>query len=286
VWNLRSRYLVLYTFHRIAPLALHRLIRLKRMNPSITIVPCFGIRQRLYFPTFVDLQPAPAKFLNWTFLKSTHLYELSRAINEKVESVRRKAEIDVMRDTLHKIGMKLCCDFTPMGYFNQDLALLNWFQSEGRNLDFDFLVFFEYDMLATKTIESLYGKYTHYDAGFVGYRKVHPSWYWYKYPLRGKESILQWLKDRNLRPVLYRGLFAGHMVSREVLIKLERMRLPYGFCEMRWPSILNGLGFRCIRLNFPMVRHRPSISKSDIETRSTLGLFHPVYDDVASDVWC
>lgn len=274
-----SRYLVLYTFHRLTPLSLHRLILLKRMNPNVTIVPCLGIRQRIYSPTLVDLRPAPAKFLNWAFLRSNHLFELSRVLNESVESRRRRAEIDVARDALHRIGMKLYCDFTPMGYFNQDLAILNWFSSEGRNLDFDFLFFFEYDMFATRTIDSLYGRYTHCDAGFVNYGKARPSWYWYKNPPGARESILQWLKHRNLRPVLYRGLFSGHMVSRKVLRKLERMTLPYGFCETRLASVVTGLGFSCVRLDFPMVRYRPPLSKSDVKANSSLGLFHPVYDD-------
>jgi len=281
---LGSRYVVLYTFHRANPLSLHRLIRLQRVNPRVTVVPCLGIRQRIYLPALVDLQPAPAKFFNWAFLRSTHCLKLSRIINEKVESVRRKAEIGVVRDALHRISMKLYCDFTPMGYFNQDLAILNWFSSEGKNLDFDFLVFFEYDMFATKTIESLYGKYTHYDAGFVNYHEAHPSWYWYRNPPGAKKSIIGWLKQRNLSPILYGGLFPGHMVSHEVLTKLEKARLPYGFCEIRLPSVLTGLGFSCVSLDFPLVRYGVPLSKSDVEANSGLGLFHPVYDILMGNV--
>jgi len=276
---LKSRYVVLYTFHRVTPLSLHRLMRLKRMNSSVTVVPCLGIRQRAYSPTLIDLRPTPAKFFNWAFLGSTHLFELSRVINKKVESARRKAEVDAVRDALLRIGMNLYCDFTPMGYFNQDLAILNWFSSEGKNLDFDFLVFFEYDLFATRTIESLYSKYRHYDAGFVNYDEARPSWYWYRKPPGAKESILQWLKKRKLRPLLYAGLFPGHMISHNALTRLERMRLPYGFCEMRLPSVLTGLGFSCVRLDFPMVRYRPPLSESDVKANSDQGLFHPVYDD-------
>lgn len=269
---------MLYTFHRADPLSFHRLIRLQRMNPGVTVVPCLGIRQRIYLPTLLDLQPAPSIFFNWTFLRSTHCFELSRIVNEKVESVRRRPEIDVVRDALRKISMELYCDFTPMGYFNQDLAILNWFSSRGKNLDFDFLVFFEYDMFATKEIESLYGKYTHYDAGFVNYRKAPTSWYWYRNPPGAKKSVIRWLKQRNSSPILYGGLFPGHMVSQEVLKKLEKVRLPYGFCEIRLPSVLTGLGFSCARLDFPMVRYGVPLSKSDVEANLSLGLFHPVYN--------
>jgi len=93
-----------------------------------------------------------------------------------------------VREALRRIGMELYCDFTPMGYYNQDWAILNWFSSEGRNLDFDFLVFYEYDMFATRTIESLYGKYTHYDAGFVDYGEAPPAWYRYRNPPDAKKS--------------------------------------------------------------------------------------------------
>ena len=38
-----SRFLLLYSFHRVYALSLHRLMRLARMNPNVTIVPAFGI---------------------------------------------------------------------------------------------------------------------------------------------------------------------------------------------------------------------------------------------------
>jgi len=62
------------------------------------------------------------------------------------------------------------------------------------------------------------------------------------------------------------------------------VKLPYAFCEMRLPSVLTGLGFSCARLDFPMVRYRPPLSKSDIETNPSFGLFHPVYDDFDFDL--
>jgi hypothetical protein len=279
-----TRFIALYAFHELSSLSLHRLRNLKKMNPNVTFIPFFGIRQKIYFPTLIDLKYPSIKILNLSFLKFKSIYKLSYIVNKNVESFRRKKEINFICNTLQSFGANLYCDYTPMGYFNQDLAILNWFSSEGKNLDFDFLIFFEYDMFATKTIESLYSKYTNYDAGFVNYGEAKSPWYWYGNPPGARESILQWLENRGLRPRLYRGLFAGHMVSREVLMCLKKTSLPHGFCEMRWPSVITGMGFQCANLDFPMVRYGNLISKSDIIANRRLGLFHPVYENLEGAV--
>jgi hypothetical protein len=277
---LKTRYLVMYNFHFITIRTLHRLERLKRMNPNVTFVPCFGIKQRIYLPAFLGMQFIPIKFLNWSFLRWTPTFELSKTLNIKVESARRKTEIDALRDYLKRRGMNLHCDFTPMGYYNLDIVILNWFLSEGKNFDFDFLIFFEHDMFATKSIKNLYSKYERYDACFVNYWEAHPSWYWYRYPPGGRQSVRLWLNNRKLNGPLYSCMFCGNMISREVLTKIDKTQLPYGHCEMRWPSIIKNLGFSCARLDFPMVRYRPPLSKSYIKANWKYGLFHPVYDDI------
>lgn len=255
-------------------------MRLKTLNPDSIIVPCFGIRQKIYIPSLLDLKHTRLTFFNWFCLKFHTIYEFSRIINEKVESTRRKTEINFLKDYLCRKGFNLYCDFTPMGYYNMDLSILNWFSSQGKNLDFDFLIFYEYDIFSSKSIKKLYEKYTKYDAGFVHYAKATPAWYWYRHPIGGNESIRRWLKKNGQNITLYRCLFASNIVSREVLTKLETMRLPYGYCEMRWPSIITNLGFSCTNLDFPMVRYEPSLSKSEIELNWMNGLFHPVYENI------
>lgn len=270
---------MLYVFHKFNSLVSNRLKRLRCMNPDVIFIPFLGIQQRIYFPTLVNLPWAPTKILNLTFLKFSHILELSKIINKNLESIRQKNAINAVREALHREG-NLYCDFTPMGYFNQDLAILSWFSSEGVNLDFDHLIFYEYDMFTTKPIEKLYSEYASYDAGFVNYGEVTPSWYWYANPPGAKESILRWLKNHKLKPQLYKGLFAGHIVSRRVLKCLEKTPLPFGFCELRWPSIISGLGFRCVQLSFPMVRYGEPVKKSEIIKNERLGIFHPVYENL------
>jgi len=273
-----TRYLVLHSFHKFSQLSMHRLQRLKKMNPHTTIVPFFGVPQRIFFPIIVELPSA--RFLNWTFLRFNHLCEFSLAINKIVESFRRKTEFDIARGVTHKNGLNLFLDFTPMGYFNLDLAIMRWFSSKGKDFDFDFIVFFEYDMFATKTIESLYERYTVYDAAFINYCEAPSSWYWYRNPRGALESVRSWLKDRGLNATLYACLFCGNIVSRQVLEKLEKMQLPYSHCEMRWPTIITNLGFSCGRLDFPMAdRYKRPVSRSFIEKNPSYGIFHPVYED-------
>jgi hypothetical protein len=277
-----SRYIIFYSFHRIDKLSLHRLMRLKRMNPNITIVPRFGISQSMYFPTFIRSDRRNFSFsvdeqiLTW--LRPDSFFKLNRFLAEKVESVHRRTEIDALSGLLRKAGMKLYCDFTPMAWYNMDLGILNWFLSEGKNYDFEFLVYFEYDMYQTRTIEQLYDKYVQYNAGFVDYSKARSDWLWTHRPVGSRGSVFRWFQKRNKVPVRYKGFFPGCLISRKALAQLAELRLPFAICELRLPTVLSGLGFSCVRLDFPMVSLRP-LSKVDVEANSDYGLFHTVYED-------
>lgn len=269
---------MIYAFHRITPLSLKRLKYLKIINPNLAIIPLFGVRQRICFPTLINLRKAG--ILNLTFLGFKTVYDFSQIINKRFESIFRRSEIEALREIILRMGLSLYCDYTPMGYYNLDLVILNWFSSMGKNIDFDFLIFFEHDMFATKSLESLYNEYVDYDAGFVNYEKPNPLWKWYNRPPGARRALMEWLRKRGLKPVFYRGLFAGHMVSRRVLEGLSGTRLPYGFCEMRWPTILTSMGFKCVRLNFPMIRYGIPVRRDDIIANKDLGIFHPVYEDI------
>jgi len=81
-------------------------------------------------------------------------------------------------------------------------------------------------MFTTKPLENLYNEYTNYDAGFVNYGRPDLSWKWYNKPPGARKTLIEWLRRQGLKPLLYRGLFAGHMVSRKVLESLYKVRLP------------------------------------------------------------
>jgi len=264
------RFLVLYTFHRVDALSLHRLMRLARMNPNVTVVPALGI----------GFKKPPLKTLIY---RSSGYSTLLNIVCEKIERIRRKAEIDALKDYLEKRGFLLHCDSTTLGMDNQDLAIVNWFLSQGEKYDFDFLIYFEYDMFTTKTIESLYEAYSKFDAGFVDYREASPFWDNYDRPRGARRSVVQWLKHQGSLPITYAGFFPGNMISRKALACLSKLDFPIGYCEMRLPSILTGLGFSCTNLDFPMVKwtfnKNEAFSKNDVEKRPDYGIFHPVYDD-------
>jgi len=240
------------------------------MNPNLTVVPAFGIGLK---------NPHPTTLVS----RSSGYRKLMKIISEKIMLARRKAEIDMLEDYLRKRGFLLYCDSTPEGKSNQDLAIVNWFLTQGKRYDFDFLIYFEYDMFTTKTIESLYEVYTHFDAGFVDYREAHPSWYHYNHPPIFRRSIVQWLNHQGSLPTTYAGFFPGNMISHKALACLSKLDFPIGYCEMRLPSVLTGLGFSCVNLDFPMVKFaynkNEGFSKTDIEKRPDYGIFHPVYDD-------
>lgn len=265
-----SHFLVLYTFHRIDALSLHRLMRLARMNPDVTIVPVYGI----------GFKRSPLRTL---VSRSTGYRKLVNIISEKMEYTRRKLEINALDDYLKKRGFSLHCDFTPEGMDNQDLAIVNWYLTQGKKYDFEFLIYFEYDIFTTKTIESLYDVYSSFDAGFVKYRQADPSWAHYDHPWGAVRSVVQWLEHQGSSPIPYAGFFPGNMISRKALACLSKASFPNAYCEMRLPSVLTGLGFSCASLDFPMVKYAESkdegFSKTDIKERPDYGIFHPVYDD-------
>ncbi|MFX1487232.1 MAG: hypothetical protein ACFFBS_09100, partial [Promethearchaeota archaeon] len=203
-----------------------------------------------------------------------------RNFNKKIGSIQPRGEVGLLYEVLRKKGLELYCDFTPLGYFHQDLAILKWFSDQGEKIDFDFLIFYEYDMLTTKPISELYGKYTSYDASFATYHKPSLSWYWYKRPLGSLKSMHEWLRKYGQDLTLYAGLFAGHMVSRKVLTKLKEMKLPFAFCEMRWPTVITQLGYSCKNLDFPMMGYGNPKSSNMIKKNVNLGIFHPIRGDV------
>lgn len=277
-----NRYVLLYTFNRTDKTSLHRLIRLQKMNPKVTIVPVFGIAQTITFP----IPKLPKRYrdgFNWEVCKSKKLFTVTKAINMSVESFRRRSELEETRKFMQKLGLDLYCDFTPIGKINQDLAIINWFRQQGKNLDFDFMVYFEYDMYTTRTIDDLYAPYLGYDAGFVGYRMAEPSWMWYDLPSGANRSVCKWLKKHGAKPIVYRSFFPGHFLSRRVLQKLVLQRdFPNAFNEMRSSSVVTGLGFRVARLDFPMVNvtvEAGGVSEAEIKANSKFGIFHPVYGD-------
>ncbi len=274
-----SRYLVLYTFHRSDKTSLHRLMRLRRMNPEVTIIPVFGVAQRISLPTL----KFPKRYqdnLDWITCKSNSLFRATRVVNKTVESFRRKSQLKATADFLERLNLKLYCDFTPVGKLNQDLAIIRWFVTEGKNYDFDHMVYFEYDMFATQTIEHLYSPYSGFDAGFMGYRKATPSWLWYYRPPGGGQSVSKWLQEHHMQPTVYGSFFPGHFLSRKVLEKLAELRLPWAYCEMRLPTVVSALGFSVARLDFPKIQATAvGIPEAEIKANLEFGLFHPVYGD-------
>jgi len=252
------------------------------MNPEVTIVPVFGVSQTITLP----IPKLPKRYrdaFNWEACKSHFLFEATKAVNKPVESFRRRSELRATSVFVRKLGLDLYLDFTPIGKINQDLAIINWFRQQGRKSDFDFLVYFEYDMLATRPIRELYSPYLGYDAGFVGYRVSEPSWTWYDLPSGAKNSVEKWLQKHRFPSVIYRSFFPGHFLSRGVLERLAKEnRFPNAFNEMRLASVVTGLGFRVSRLDFPAVHvtiEAEGISESEIRENSRLGVFHPVYGD-------
>ena len=134
------RYLLYYTFHRADAVSLHRLIRLKNMNPDATVVPVFGVAQTISFP----IPKLPKRYkdnFDWVASRSNKLLKVTRAIDTSVETFRRRSELQSIAALLQKSELSMYCDFTPVGKINQDLVIINWFARQGKNYDFDILIY-------------------------------------------------------------------------------------------------------------------------------------------------
>jgi hypothetical protein len=289
---------VLYGFpEHDVEMAMLRLQRLSALNPRVTFFPMFGPRQLFYFPMIVDryMFGSNVKFwgrplwghishqTNWLASSVPGIFQLSRAINEKIITFAKSNKIAELRARTAHMGLQpLHVDFTPIALWNLDHSIVEWFNNSGKEFDFDYLIFYESDIFTTKPLAELYERYTNLcDAAFIKFGTAPRHWRFYNFPLGSRKATVRWLKQRTLPTTLYCSLFAGALLSRRCFEKLKKLRIdlsgaPYAQNEIRLPTILVALGFRVIKLNFPFVRYRPEWTQNEIFANQDAGIFHPV----------
>ncbi len=275
-------------------MAMLRLRRLRVMNPDVLFIPAVGTRQLLYLPMIVDenmfgstgslrLIGPVAHSINSMVLGAPGVFKLSNIINEKVVNLTgHNKQIELHYKTKQECPQTLYADYTPLLLWNLDYVIMRWFNTLGKQLDFDYLIFYEFDIFTTKPLEEIYGNYAKsYDACFVDYSEATPNWYFYNFPPKCSQVMKRWLKRRRLSTNLYRSIFSGNLLSRSVLEKLRELDQTssaefYCQSEMRLPTVLTNLGFKVSKLNFPFFRYRPIWSEEDICSNEKAGIFHPV----------
>jgi hypothetical protein len=291
-----SKFAAFYMFSYVdSRNALQRLRRLRAINPDVDFVPVVGVRQLFYLPMVVDanmfgsstralrLIGPPSHLINSIALSMPGVFRLSNAINKKVGALAsRNRLIELCNKVQHEGLRTLHADFTPMVLYNGDHAIMNWFNTLGKLLDFDYLVFYEFDIYTTKPLDAIYGRYAKsYDACFKEYGKATQNWHFFNYPPGCNRETRKWLRKRKLPTTLYRSIFAGSMISRSALERLRELKIDFSgepFCtaEMRLPTVLTALGFRCGKLKLPFYRYRPIWSEEEIRSVEDGDFFHPV----------
>lgn len=290
-----TKFAAFYMFvESFSSIALQRLRRLRAMNPSVTFIPVVGLRQFMYLPMIVDANMfgstrtlrfiGPVSHLiNSVTLSTSSTFRLSLAINKKIAAFTGHSRLTDLHNRVQSEGLQtLHADFTPMAYWNGDHAIMHWFNIYGKMLDFDYLIFYEPDIYTTKPLETVYGEYAEsYDACFKDYGEATQSWYFFNYPPGSNRATKRWLRQRKLPERLYRCIFGGNLVSRRALEKLEKLKIdfsgtPYCVAEMRLPTVLTAIGFRCGKLDFPFCRYRPMWSEEEIQSNEDAGIFHPL----------
>ena len=289
------RFAIFYMFSEAtSSMALKRLRRLRALNPDAIIIPVVGMRQYLYFPCIVDeLTLGPTRrlpligpvshLINSVFQSVSGVFKIAKEINNRVGAFIGNSKLAELSNKARREGIQtIYADFTPMVYFNGDAAIMNWYKTAGKKLTFDYLIFYEFDIYTTKSLRQIYEPYAKsYDACFNDYKIATPSWHFYSYPPGCNLATRKWLKKRKLKTNLFRSLFGGCLISRAILEKLSDLNIdfsgePYCVAEMRFPTVITNLGFRCGKLDFPMCRFRPIWTETDIYGNENGAIFHPV----------
>jgi hypothetical protein len=274
--------------------ALLRLRRLRVMNPDAIFIPVVGIRQFIYFPGIFDefmlgpmqkvrLIGPTSHLINSIFQSVPGVYKLAKKINFKVGALTGNSRLTELRNIAERENIQtIHADYTPMVYFNGDAAIMNWYNTIGKTMSFEYLIFYEFDMYTTKSFEQIYEPYLKlFDACFKDYEKATDNWYFYNYPPRCSSATRNWLRKRKLKTNLFRSLFGGCLISHSILKELSELNIdfsgePYCFAEMRFPTIITNLGFKCGKLDFPTCRFRPIWQEKEIYENRDAGIFHPV----------
>ena len=296
------KFAVLYTFpEHVFGMAMQRLQRLIDMNPKVTFFPVVGSRQLFYFPMIIDKYMFGSKPNRFPLINTFHIinsialsapgaFQLSRAIN-KILNLVRKHTLTKISDRTNIMRLQtLYIDPTPMALWNLDHTLMEWFNRLGKQHDFDYLICYESDIFTTKPLTVIYDKYTKlFDACFVDFEMATQNWWVYNFPPGSRRATVRWLRQRMLPTTVYRSMFAGTLISRCCLERLKQLRIdfsgaPYCQNEMRLPTLLSALGFRCGKLDFPYVRYRPEWSMNEIYAKKEEGIFHPVKRLVSDEI--
>ena len=275
-------------------MAIPRLKRLAIMNPNVTFFPLIGPKQAVYFPMIIDkfiygstrripLLGQISHIINLSALSTSGGFKLSKVLNKKTLTIVKNKKLNEMDERINRLGLHPShIDYTPIAYWNLDHSIMSWFNSLGRKFDFEYVIFYESDIFTTKPLDLMYRKYTKtYDACFADFQAATNNWYFYNFPIGSRKATIRWLNQRKASTKLFRSIFAGALISRRCLERLRELKIdfsgsPYCQNEMRLPTVLLALGFKCGRLDFPFVRYRPELSWDEIISNQDSGIFHPV----------
>jgi hypothetical protein len=289
------KFAVFYMFSEAtSSMALQRLRRLRAINPDVTFIPVVGMKQSIYFPSvFDEFMISPTRKLrligpishlvNSIFQSAPGVYRLAKEINYKFGYFKGQTKLAELSNMAKRDGIQtMYADFTPMVYFNGDSAIMNWYNTEGKLLTFDYLIFYEFDIYITKSLRQIYEPYANsFDACFNEYEKATSKWHFYNYPPGCRSATGKWLRRRKLKTNIFKCLFGGCLISRSILEKLSDLKIdfsgePYCVAEMRFPTIIAALGFKCGKLNFSSYRYKPIWQEKEIYANEITGIFHPV----------
>jgi hypothetical protein len=140
---------------------------------------------------------------------------------------------------------------------NGDLSVRNWYIDYGKNIDFDMVHIFEWDLMMTESLDKLFSHIPNNALGITGLtslKKLENKWYW----TRNSNQRTEWEALKSLLKANYNftgpyfaSVGPGLSLPKSFLNLYATVEVPeYGNDELRLPAFAAAMGFQLYDTGF------------------------------------
>lgn len=177
------------------------------------------------------------------FNPDIHIYGLYGGPIEEVETFKSYLKGLENLFVLNSLNAKQAWRFS-------DYGILKWYESVGRNIEFDLVYTIEYDLVILDKLTNVYkyneGEKHVYITNLLELDKVIPESNWFQnpeFPVKECYEFVDLMKSKYKLNNLYNSKAPGATLTREYLEGYSKLNIPLiGFDEIRLPAIAQILG--------------------------------------------
>lgn len=171
----------------------------------------------------------------------------------------KKEEFNYFTENLAQLSSNYLIDNVPdeWKWKNFDFILSKWFIEKGKEINFNRLYVYEWDLFFAASIDELYGQLPNNAvvvSGLIKLNKIKDFWYWSSDAKRITEyhDFFNYMeKEYSYNKEPYACLCPGFSVSKDFLIEMEKIKLPDLLNdEARLPVYCQILGFQLYNSSF------------------------------------